>query len=73
MAEAESAADQENSDATFTLDTVIVNFWNSLEHRFLTDYIGQNIAELFRESNIDAFPEFFISNYKHKIANKLIE
>ena len=56
---------------TFNLDDLIHNFWKGLEISFMTNYIRQNLIELIQQ-DINSFPEFFVSFYKAKIANKLI-
>ena len=72
IAQAESTGEQNETENVFNLDGLIHKFWEDLEISFLTDYIGQNIVELFHQE-IDIFPYFFVSFYKKKIADKLIE
>lgn len=67
----ESAEQQSSLENTFNLENLIKNFWMSLEDRFLTKYLSENIVNLFHQE-VETFPEFFISHYKYKIAKKLI-
>ena len=48
IAEAETTVENdESAQNTFNLDALVVNFWKGLEISFLTDYISQNIVDLF--------------------------
>lgn len=37
----------------------------------MTDFLGNNLVELFHQE-VDTIPEFFISHYKKKVAEELI-
>ena len=76
LAEAESTVEDQSgahdSSANFNLDGLIMDFWCSMEDRFLSDFLGENIVELFHQE-VEAYPEFFVAHYKHKVATKLIQ
>ena len=61
-----------DTDSNFTLNKCIKEFWESLEDRFMVEYISNNIMELLSE-HITTYPDFFIKHYKKKIAKKLID
>lgn len=47
LAAAESAAQQTSSQNTFNLGALIENFWHSMEQRFMSDFLGSNLVEIF--------------------------
>ena len=57
---------------TFSLDNLIDTFLHNQEESFVTEYLGQNITTLLQQE-IQEYPEFLISHFKTKIANKLID
>ena len=61
MAVAESSTETtpDSQENTFNLDKLIDNFFIDMENRFLEEFIGANIVELFHQE-IENFPEFFI-------------
>lgn len=42
-----------------------------MEQRFMTDFLGYNLVELFHQE-IEIIPEFFISHYKKNVSENLI-
>jgi len=48
LAEAESTASKDSSvQNTFNLNSLIDNFWVAMEQRFMSDFLGHNLVELF--------------------------
>ena len=43
----------------------------NLEQRFMGDFLGSNIVELFHQE-VEQIPEFVISHYKKTVADQLI-
>jgi len=50
------------------LNDLINNFWESLEMRFMNEFLSNNIVELFHQE-VETIPEFFVSHYKKTIAD----